>query len=1083
MFEQLPLLDTKLGRFANLLESQAVAPGGPAAPTDILPMSIEAIREVESVNEDVRDWGAFTVLCLNYHFCCGWEKATSLAHSRSLTGPQEALLKEHIFPACARMIEGNPVIPQKETILKELTRKGMDYEGSTYVVMEDLDAEKIVACWPAKEAAAVQPITKFVKGITKESLEKPKHTILPEDEWPEQIPKSYVRADTETWEKIVAEGWKRGLFQPCPEKEVICDKQGRKILNGAGAVPKEKNGKMQQRFISIFCPINAVSQKISGDEETLPYVGQVSLLHIPDEQEILIDSEDMQSAFNLFSMPVGWRGMFCYEKQVRGRVMGLNTDDLCYVSLRTVPMGWISAVGVVQAAIRTLAFDMAKIPLDQEVQKWRSLPEGDRYLLYLDSVDQLRPVSKAMARIVSGEASEEHKKFEQVCQEMGLPRNESKRLAGALEGTLQGGELKSKEGIFTLQLSKMRQDVGMVLVLLSLRKWPRRETSGVIGRLVFAGAFRRPILAALSRVFSHYHEGKAASEPDEETYDEMLAMVGLLPLAFTNLRARVSETLHATDASPTGGGSCIAEALKRSPGWVDQSEFVCGECRRDMAEEIGVGTEIDCPMQCGKRFCGLDCFLEHKGECPNKGGHVPTFSERWSGPNAPLTETLVREGVAVEVPYDMRRDSRMDFFTDEGKGIWKWLDEREPEAEHHAPECKTFSRRRGQPFWIGRRKFTGPPALRDESNIMGFPSLKGGDAVKVRHGNKMALRSIQRCVDLDNQNKVFSLEHPYGSFMWYMKSAIDLGKRPGVRMAVFSNCCHGGRRKKWTGVLTNSKRIYDELHRPQCPHTGGESYDPYFGPDGYIVYPTEEEAEYPAELTQAYTKGLKAEFEARGFSKEESSEHGRKKAIREDLKKYHSTEEGLLKAVTDKVVAWEQEMRPGNERNNLMNLLRQGHYRGTDIRTVLEYNGERRMVPYPALRWVWREVLSYKWKHDGDHINVLEAQALFTHLRRISRESQNHHARSFVVVDSQVLFYAVGKGRSPSLRLNRVLRRLMALCLAADMLVLPIWTISAWNWADKPSRRADAWRVCDLWVWRRGPYAAITKHCWTTLNG
>ena len=35
-----------------------------------------------------------------------------------------------------------------------------------------------------------------------------------------------------------------------------------------------------------------------------------------------------------------------------------------------------------------------------------------------------------MARLVSGEASEEHRRFEEVCQEMGLPRNESKRLAG-----------------------------------------------------------------------------------------------------------------------------------------------------------------------------------------------------------------------------------------------------------------------------------------------------------------------------------------------------------------------------------------------------------------------------------------------------------------------------------------------------------------------------------------------------------------------------------------------------------------------------------------------------------------------------
>jgi len=56
-------------------------------------------------------------------------------------------------------------------------------------------------------------------------------------------------------------------------------------------------------------------------------------------------------------------------------------------------MGWISAVGIVQAAIRHLAFEEAGLPLEAEVQKWMELPAGDRLLLYLDSVDQLRIVS------------------------------------------------------------------------------------------------------------------------------------------------------------------------------------------------------------------------------------------------------------------------------------------------------------------------------------------------------------------------------------------------------------------------------------------------------------------------------------------------------------------------------------------------------------------------------------------------------------------------------------------------------------------------------------------------------------------
>ena len=70
------------------------------------------------------------------------------------------------------------------------------------------------------------------------------------------------------------------------------------------------------------------------------------------------------------------------------------------MALKTVPMGWLSAVGIVQAAIRHLAFKEAGLPMTQELQKNKPLPEGDRFLLYLDSVDQLRVVSRAMSSVI-----------------------------------------------------------------------------------------------------------------------------------------------------------------------------------------------------------------------------------------------------------------------------------------------------------------------------------------------------------------------------------------------------------------------------------------------------------------------------------------------------------------------------------------------------------------------------------------------------------------------------------------------------------------------------------------------------------
>ena len=394
-------------------------------------------------------------------------------------------------------------LPSKAKIKEELRKKGYGYDGSSWVVMEDLVADKVIPCWPSKGDAGVQPLSKFLHGEAKEMVEIPGLTLKESCDWPERLPKSYVRASDEEWEKIVRAGYELGLFHFCPDEEVLRTPSGEKVLNGAGAVPKIKGDKVLQRFISILCPLNAVSTKIEGDEGTLPYVGQVSLLNVPEEGVIAIDSEDLQSAFNLFEMPLGWRGMFVYRKQVPGHCLGMKTSDPVWVALRTVPMGWISAVGVVQQAIRTLALEESKIDSKKEVQKNREMPSGDSIFLYLDSVDQLQVVNKAMAKVLEGKESSEHARFEATCKKHGLPRNASKKLAGAMRGSLQGGELRGDEGIFMLQREKMVFNVGACLSMLAERRWKKKEMAGVVGRLIFAGAFRRPLMAGMSEVFKY----------------------------------------------------------------------------------------------------------------------------------------------------------------------------------------------------------------------------------------------------------------------------------------------------------------------------------------------------------------------------------------------------------------------------------------------------------------------------------------------------------------------------------------------------------------------------------------------------
>ena len=68
-------------------------------------------------------------------------------------------------------------------------------------------------------------------------------------------------------------------------------------------------------------------------------------------------------------------------------------------------------------------------------------------MLYLDNFDELRHLRKEIAEDAAGAPSENHSRFISACEMLGLPRNLGKQLSGALQGTLQGGEILGRENI------------------------------------------------------------------------------------------------------------------------------------------------------------------------------------------------------------------------------------------------------------------------------------------------------------------------------------------------------------------------------------------------------------------------------------------------------------------------------------------------------------------------------------------------------------------------------------------------------------------------------------------------------------
>ena len=134
--------------------------------------------------------------------------------------------------------------------------------------MEGLVCDRVIPAWPKISEAGMQPIEHFLTEETRKALDDPGSLLLPLEKMLKNALKSWVRATDDEWFRIVKEATKRGMMRPVEEADILRDRSGHLITNGAGAVHKDKtiNGQVVacQRFISIMCPINAVMERIVG---------------------------------------------------------------------------------------------------------------------------------------------------------------------------------------------------------------------------------------------------------------------------------------------------------------------------------------------------------------------------------------------------------------------------------------------------------------------------------------------------------------------------------------------------------------------------------------------------------------------------------------------------------------------------------------------------------------------------------------------------------------------------------------------------------------------------------------------------
>jgi hypothetical protein len=949
----------------------------------------------------------------------------------------------HIFHSCIESVcaSGAPFSLQEHQ--RSLLEMRFTYSGDMVSVRRDLVASKVIAAWPAIGAACVCPIIEYVDEHLRDEMLNPLACLLPESEWPVQTPRSKVHATVGEWHAICKAAVARNMFCQIPESELFKNQFGDFVLNGAMGVDKFKeiNGKMehQLRFISILTPLNCYSRKFQGDSWLLPQASFLSHVVLGEDEFAWTDGEDLQSCFNLFYMPDAWRGLFAFSKQVSSAIFGGPPGELSYVGIRAVPMGWTNSVDVIQNFIRRFVFQICKVPGNLEVRKDRPIPPGDVAVVCMDGFDliskvqathnTLKSVHKLLETDQAGR-SPEMARFIFECERRNLPLNTGKEVIASFSAGILGGEFEGVHGVMRHARDKGEMFLGKSLALLSLSDVPQVSLQHWSGLFCFMAAFRRPLFTIVQEIFpliiSFSEDPRERRNLPGDVANEVLISALLAPLAFCNLRAQIRLRISISDASEEGGaaaeaanclpylhpheGNLTEELLIRcTETSVDKvlsvnSEF-CSVCGCDEPRYHAWGR---CGVGCSYIFCSWRCW-HHCGNhvCPRASTSDKKVAVHFCESQPEVCWNLFCAGLS---PLASVAPPGLEAFS--------------PEAAVHLVILPDFS-------FTG---YLGHRTVRDVARPLGFPKL-AQDHWTVRQDNKLAHRFVDLFGKILDNGSLFIFVHPWNSFIWEFPDWITFLVRP----TVFCN--------QVEVVFGSTNFSFGVVHNSPLLHKLFNSVTSFTEPANHFAFPWK--------FLDALSVAVLSFFESWDAARLPLCPSDRLGWVLQSLRSSTRglSRVGLSSEASDRILNWVSEMIPGSEKKHLINLLNDVDFKGSDVRlesgTLLE--GARQPVPYPAIAWQWTCVQAYSWKQK-QHINVLELIAFFNFLRHLARSKLEHSARFFHILDSRVSSCVLAKGRSSSKILNRSLRRITSLLLASDLYVLPLWTISSWNFSDAGSR-------------------------------
>ena len=490
--------------------------------------------------------------------------------------------------------------------------------------MEPLTFDQILPALPPKEHGGSIDVLKWTKGRTRSFLLHPEDCLVADEGQilPKLQAKVHILGDDKM---LVANLLVERHICDWIELDSVIQFKGERVLNGMFGVAKTAtlaDNRPHLRVIMNLIPSNSILMQLSGCVQELPAVTQYLSLVLEDTESLRLCQNDMTSAFYLFSLPRVWLRFLSFNLVVSGKEIGRDPQKKFCLACGVLPMGWSSAVSVMQE-ISQLLVESVKLPQPLQVKRDRPLPvwlckvlEDSQekgcpwFHVYLDNFF-------SGERLVEGACDGEAKGLQELAEEAwnaaGVLSAEKKKVVNSEEaqelGALFSGRSRSL-GVSGLRMVKLLQTT---FLLLSKHTVPRKWLQVAVGRWVHVLQFRRAGMAGLHWIWKWISGKRLTMRQQCSARQELLMLVMGGCLFHSFLGAQISDVATASDASGTGGA--VGQARELSQEGKDFARSILDERAAPVKVPIlvvslfnGIGGAFRCYDIIGVEPAGLVSF-------------------------------------------------------------------------------------------------------------------------------------------------------------------------------------------------------------------------------------------------------------------------------------------------------------------------------------------------------------------------------------------------------------------------------------------------------------------------------------------